>query len=61
MNRKRREANARRAMAAGRRHGPTVSERVSANPLQDEREAPPGSLDASGERAEARVPGPRGA
>jgi hypothetical protein len=61
MNRKRREANARRALAAGRRARPSPSELAVTDLLRDKLEVEPGSMDALNERTEARVPAARGA
>ncbi len=61
MNRKRREANARRALAAGRRSRPSPSELAVTDLVQDELEVQPCAMDALNERTEARVTGARGA
>jgi hypothetical protein len=56
MNRKRREANARRALAAGRRVRPTPSALAVTDLPQAEMEVQPGSMEALDERTEVRVP-----
>jgi hypothetical protein len=56
MNRKRREANARRALAAGRRVRPTPSALAVTDLPQAGLEVQPGSMDALDERTEVRVP-----
>jgi len=61
MTRKQKEANVRRAMAAGRRPRPTSSERIRTDRVQGELGAEPGPIDALNELEEARVTSPRGA
>ena len=56
MNRKRREANVRRALAAGRPRRPSPTEPAVTDPLQDVLEVHPGSMLVLDERAEGRDP-----